>query len=646
SKKPKKRRALSCLSCRKLKTRCDFELHLGKCHRCYKLRLECSLTTEYNINPDQLRASRLDTIADKSSDINGINTRLNNVEASMGKLAQKMDMLIQMVGNNQFSSAGENGTNSNVTRRLSGSIGSDQRSQLTSFAKHITRNTNNDLDTYVKESPLSIIKQIDSKLFKRINKYDLLEKACEEFLEFYYANEELCLQLGKSFLEISHFWIIPGGIKELNRKYVMEHPFITCVFVILAMCFDENYNYVEEQKALYRLTTKLLGIALITDPLTDHDIEAILYISLYNIARKPKQPQIDNWFLSATGIKHFILSMDFIAIKERILRYNIFDPDDLYHLRIWNSLCASHFQAAISSGRPVSITKDYFDIHSLSLKFPKATIGDAIKVSELDLDVKFLTILDDLSQYFKTIDFEEIVCDNFLKFKELESWKLKWEHLIKKDVSGILLFAYDYFYIILSRRLIGYIKCDKTRSKDTRRLSYTYNTACHHSFMTLERLLKLPSSLIRGSPSTALAQIVYASLTLCDFLQIMNVEEKTMTLNLISKIYWHLNHIGEKMNDATDTVGKIIKSIVEAANNNNNNNNNNNTGNSTTSLAANGNATNSKRENSEFMKVTEPNPTSSYQKHPNDTSVEIPDVSQFNTFEEFFNGLFSDLQGN
>lgn len=42
----RKRKTFSCASCRKLKTRCDFEPQFGKCHRCNVLKLDCSLTYE------------------------------------------------------------------------------------------------------------------------------------------------------------------------------------------------------------------------------------------------------------------------------------------------------------------------------------------------------------------------------------------------------------------------------------------------------------------------------------------------------------------------------------------------------------------------------------------------------------------------
>ncbi|ODV88088.1 hypothetical protein CANARDRAFT_26246 [[Candida] arabinofermentans NRRL YB-2248] len=552
----RKRRVFSCSNCRKLKTKCGFDPGAPSCSRCHRLRLDCSLSSTVSTEKTNFKHSDMQTVGEQiepstsgrfAAGIRRMSSltptqqvdfddRLFAVENTVDSFNSKLTMLLDMV-------------------KQSVSNGHQVDFNVSKVDPAFTSSIHDSL------APLNVIKQIDSKLFKRVNKKAPFTKICDEFLKFYFENERLCLELSRSFLEISHFWIIPGGVTQIDRKYVVEHPFITCVFVILAMCFDENYKYVKEQNQLYLLTAKLLGVALVTEPLTDHDIEAILYISMYNIARKPKQSEFDCWLLSSMGLKHSIISIDYKNIMDRVSK-NIFNADDMFHLRIFNSMCSVHFQNAIGYGRPIMVPANFYDLHSLTIKFPKATVGDAIKVAELDL---YMILSNDLSNqnYFKGGINED---DGLLVFSDLVDWKNKWSKIIEQDVSQMLTFAFNFSQIMLSRK---YIYLYKERNElNHERLLVAYNTACQFSFDMLDKLLSLSNNLVKGSPSFQLNQIVYACVTLCDFLDVMKPYERKMTLNLISKIYWHLNKIGEKMNDATDTIAKIIKQLVELANEN------------------------------------------------------------------------------
>ncbi|CDK27006.1 unnamed protein product [Kuraishia capsulata CBS 1993] len=528
--KMKKRVWSSCSACRKLKTKCEFIPKLGKCERCRRLLIDCSLK-ELVDEEDIARETNSDSVT-------GIESWMQSVENTFKKFEDKLDSVVQTIRQTQSE---ENGQSNDVDEKSGSILGN------TSYS-----------NSQISSAPLNVIKRIDSQLFNRADRSDPLKKACDEFIQFYFSNEEICIQLAKSFLEISHFWIIPGGIKEIDRRYVLEHPFITCVFVILAMCFDENYMYVKEQEQLYWLTMKLLGVVVVTDPLTDHDIEALLYLSLYNIARKPKQTQTDNWLISGIGIKHLMLSLDIRGISTKVNTLHRFEALDLYHLRIFNSLCSCHLQNSLGTGQPVMITKEYFDVHSLALKFPNATFGDAIKVSEIELYLMTVRLITSPSSKNRSTT----------AFDELQEWEENWRHLIKRDVAGLLTFAYHFCYILLLKNLTKTTqdRSSKSASAPIITTDIGHTALVHHAFKILELFLNLKPKLVRGSPSFSLAQIVYACVTLCDSLSTMDADQKNTALSLISKVYWHLNQIGEKMNDATDTVGKIVMSLVERAN--------------------------------------------------------------------------------
>lgn len=150
----------------------------------------------------------------------------------------------------------------------------------------------------MKESPLKLLHDIDERLFpsKATSKAAKLAGqqrpyavARVNFLHFYENNQELCHKLAKEFLVRSHFWIIPGGRKEIDVEYAHSHLFITSVFTIIAMSFADNDKYAAEQEILYPLVERLLTNTLtMFEKLTAFDIEAILYCCMFHISRKAR----------------------------------------------------------------------------------------------------------------------------------------------------------------------------------------------------------------------------------------------------------------------------------------------------------------------------------------------------------------------
>ncbi|KAG7799970.1 hypothetical protein KL929_000886 [Ogataea haglerorum] len=112
----------------------------------------------------------------------------------------------------------------------------------------------------------------------------------------------------------------------------------------------------------------------------------------------------------------------------------------------------------------------------------------------------------------------------------------------------------------------------------------------------------------------------------------MGADERKMSLNLISKIYWHLNQVGEKMNDATDTIAKIVRKLVDIAN-------------ETQSQAP---KARKPSQNSQTLSVADlPQqvaeqlriPAQPYSL-PGHAELRLPDVAAFDNFEDFFKDLF------
>ncbi|XBW37403.1 hypothetical protein QEN19_002983 [Hanseniaspora menglaensis] len=610
-KKPrKKRRVYSCKECRKMKTRCDFQPLIAKCHRCVILGISCSLGEERKEDVKQALEA-----VNKTGGINNVfeqKTKINSQE--------KSEFSIQNVSNSNMQlsiEAHENRENLlNLQNKVSFLVNKmdNIENKLDMMINHLlsqSQNTNTtpaNIENYKKISgidsspeplklsnhgvtvanpPFRLLDQIERELFgiyddnsnKNLTERELLAKAQrawvvarQKFMEFFYNHEELCFKLAHAFLKKAHFWIIPGGIKTINREYVEKHPFITSVFAIIAMGFDEYENFSTEQEILYPIVERLLSNTLtMFDQLHDHDVEAILYISMYTISRKSKkfrQVKFDGLILSKFATDSLLNLIDFHKIKENV--YNgLFDGNDLFHLRILNSLTTVKMEYSIGYCNFSVQDRQLRDFNDLTVRFPQSTFGDEIKLGEIKLGDIVNKIFLNFDDFYLEILKGYSVSENksIIEVLDMRSWLETYRELSSKDGSNLLIFTYDFYYIVIFRNIL----CDFAVKDYEQFLAKKdffvacLNTVKKYCFAILSAFLKLPTSLIKGAPIITLQQTVYSCLSLCDFLHCFSPQEKAKILNLCTKIYWHLNSIGEKLNEATQNVGIIIKTLIDSS---------------------------------------------------------------------------------
>lgn len=615
----KKRKVFSCETCRKFKTRCDFEPLVGKCHRCSVLDIHCSLSEErkdeiviaIEKNPlkpsDEIDAVNADVIYEPDSkniqtnESNKgenpltlrLNERLKHLEDKVTSLNDKLDLLLLMQGASSATTSAK--------EILSNSIGHDNTNEdpndlnLVNFQNNISQpdhsptisNTRQDgfSEFYkLKEPPLKIINDIDERLFPLAvtSKKEAMEReqrpsavARIEFLQFYEKNSSICLTLCREFLVRSHFWVIPGGIKELNDEFVRNHLFITSVFTIIAMSSSDNEKYYELQEVLYPLVERLLTNTLtMFDKLTVHDIEAILYCCMFHISRKAKrhrQLKINSMLLANFALFNLMNNIDFYKLKERVFIHEEYNPTDLYHLRVLNSLTACYLRYSIAYGSMATQDKMLKEFNNLIAKFPQANFGDDIKLSEINLSDIVSAIFIDFETYFNRFsnklsgEHEQFDQKKLLVFPELNYWLKNWEELLAKDGGGILLFTYDFYHVMICRSFLTEF-LDRIKENPQLLTSIIF-TMKEYIFSLLKGFLRLPSSLIKGAPILTTNDMIYACMSLCDYLNWFEPSEKQEVLSICTRVYWHLNTIGEKLNEVTENVGKIIKYIITTAKN-------------------------------------------------------------------------------
>ncbi|CCH45964.1 hypothetical protein BN7_5551 [Wickerhamomyces ciferrii] len=519
--KPKrKRKTFSCTTCRKLKTRCDFNKFEKKCYRCNILKLECSLTGEGSINQlDQDKDSI--ELKNENSELNDVNKKLNLI----------MDHL-------------------NIQTP-------------TSNPKPKPSKTHKSIEI----SPFKLISQISKPLTTTTqpSTNSFHSKSLEILNKIYKPNQEICLSLSNNFLTKAHYWIIPGGLTQIDHNYTQQNPFITLVFILISLSFDHKEIFIPNedyfQSLVFQSVKDLIGLSMLyNDDLTDHDLEGMVYLCSYQVVRTKsmqsgeEQKQWDYWILSGHVLKLIMKHFKFNKIKERIDIGEYLDLD-LFHLRIWNALCCCHFGICLGFGMDLLINDEFLKYCELILKFPEVKLEDEIKFIELGFLQKCFGLIND-EEYL--IQLGQDIKDD-LEIIEFKSWKLSNQKIIDEDFSQILKFCYDYFHICFLEKLQSiYPKQDYT----TRIKTYL--------FELIDKFIKLDHILIKGSPNYLMNQLIYTCFKMMELMNKLTPDEQKLCNNNITKIYWRLNQIGEDQNRCTMDVGKIIKEILEKTNHDNN----------------------------------------------------------------------------
>ncbi|CCK70691.1 Urc2p KNAG_0F00190 [Huiozyma naganishii CBS 8797] len=605
----KKRKVSSCATCRKFKTRCDFEYTVGKCYRCNILKLDCSLSfakpgkdepgvyalglVEKDHPPCEDRDGQgsatlsisshvtKDTVVSsghdkESSTHTGLEERLGALERNFESMSNRIDCILNLL--------------QDPTARLTHKPPlAPEQTDLTAEASTApvghtrTMGSNNTSVSHslvggykLKECPFQILNHIDDVFFpltttSEKEAHDREQRpsavARVNFLRYYEKHQFLCHKLVKQFLVNSHFWIIPGGVKEIDGNFARGHLFITSVYTIIAMCSEDNDRYAAEQEELYPLVERLLTNTLtMFDKLKDFDIEAILYCCMFHISKKSKrhrQLKYNALVLSNFALFTLLHNIDFDKIKERISSEQEYNMSDLYHLRILNSLTACYLEHSISYGTITVLPDTLRDLNNLTAKFPQSNFGDDIKISEINLADVVNTLFSNFGAYFRRLlatSITENLNNRILILAELQEWYDNWAELLARDGASVLLFTYNFYHTMILRSFLTEFSEELIGHPNF--LDSILITMKKHCFSLLNGFLRLPASLIRGAPILTSSQLVYACLTLCDFLHWYNVTDRHQILNLCTRVYWHLNSIGEKSNEVTENVGKIIISIV------------------------------------------------------------------------------------
>lgn len=564
------RKRVLCELCHKRKKRCERLKGTSECYYCVSLRRECSLKYEVDIKEEEIEEPQ-ESPQTVSEMFSAIMNELQSKDRKIGELAAEMKAL-----------------RSEVRERAGNLEHPQKRMKRGSF-------TSNEL---IDDSVESIQLNFFSEVALKVVGFDHLQAIgedytdflveCNRFVELYKAKESVYSYLAEIFLQKSHFWIIPGGIKKINLEYVKEHPFISCVFVLIGVCFLDSDTYVEEQKEIFKLTRDLAGKAILLKRLTDHDIEAMVYLISFNICRlsSDRQHALQNEVIASVAVVHSQITFNFRDIFARIFLEKKFRAKDLFHMRIFSSLQTAHIQACLEYLHPVTTTSDFLLFPGAILKFPSHMIltGDRIAIAKLQLltEVTRLIYDSDFSvQVLKDInqDGGTYLSGQCLRIPALELWKIQHKALIKKDTAKVLLHAYYHYYVYISQRILQDLKNKHSIIYPVQQKKFPFErkwiltlkramvcTVVKYCCTLLKSFFTLQSYFIEGLPMFQTDQIIYACHKLMGVLDYFpSAKTRTLIFSYVLSLNWRLSRL-ETRNEAMDKLEDILKKMVSIAN--------------------------------------------------------------------------------
>ncbi|KAI5917825.1 hypothetical protein F4810DRAFT_716077 [Camillea tinctor] len=522
----RRRRAFSCLSCQKLKCRCEYEPGATGCHRCQTLRIDCSL--------------RADGIPSHTSPPSlNVEERLQRHEDSLQEIKDMIKRLASQGNPSDISSS----PSKNVSTR------SDERGTPTLVDDHASPEYfSNPADKGTNTAPVVVLREINEQAHRGYRK--LLGHINLDLVQLQLLDEQTAAELIQLFLRYqSHMLLVCSGEDLIQRNDTHKaSALLYSVCCLVGIVYRPDICGTTEHRQIYEQIRIALGQALLGSPLSLDEINAILIMS--NNANTPSQygvEYIDSWLLSGYCAQQAMLSISFSKIVNNI-KHSHPTADDYSAMHLWSTICLHHLHWAATTGRPSIIPTSYVNQCNILLNFYRSTMQDGMIVAEIML---YSALHQKLSRRSYLDDSDE--CEEFL------SWRQKWNYLLALPTSAMLRIGYHAAYLILAIRsleetghglestaFLSPTTADVSNDGDdggeageageARGVDRLRIVACGHAKLVLQTFLEMPRFLMDGVPTCFCLCIGYCALMLAHLDASRSRVPDHVTLDLITRL--------------------------------------------------------------------------------------------------------------
>ncbi|KAK2000779.1 hypothetical protein LX36DRAFT_399844 [Colletotrichum falcatum] len=425
----RKRRILSCDTCRRQKCRCELDEESDACSRCRSLRINCT----WNDSGDTHSVSSRD--APIKPDIEG---RFRTLEASIVDLKATVQALAY-------------GSRPNTERARVTSHQEQQPQSQTSCTSadnnssggiDVAKAPNNEdvepADRHVYLSPAEVVRKVGRQLSGGHRRtFDVQADVVSlGILDDKTARDLLAVFVRRR----RHALLINNEVDLAPRNMDLRHasPFLYDVCCLHAMRFSEDSSSALHRRIFEHVRLQM-GQLMIASPLPLEELMGILIMSLW--ASAPSGPEyIDSWLLSGHCAQQAMLSINFSEILSRTKSGTSTEGDQRV-MRLWANTCLVNLHWAATTSRPATVPAAYLRQCKLLLDFDEVTMRDAMVYAEIML---YMILQDKFSQ--------RLYLGSDGTCVELSAWRTRWNYLFELPAASTLRISYSIAWLILARR--------------------------------------------------------------------------------------------------------------------------------------------------------------------------------------------------
>ncbi|KAI1654927.1 hypothetical protein F4813DRAFT_368893 [Daldinia decipiens] len=526
----RRRRAFSCLSCQRLKCRCEYDPGAQGCHRCQTLRIECSLRGENVVSSSS---------SNTESATSNIEERLRRYE---GELQEIKSMLKDLT-------SGAQSRNGRALDSKSSSNVGDGHTLRVEQETHIPEYFSVPADKGAQSAPIVVLRSISQQITRGYRR--LLEHINVDLVQLQLLDEQTANELIHLFFRYQGHNLLVCGVEDLAASSETRRvsAFLHSVCCLMGVAYRSDICGSSMHRQMYEQVRITLGQALLSSPLNLEEINAVLIMS--NNANSPGGngvDYVDSWLLTGYCAKQAMLSISFSKIINSIKQGNL-TSEDHKAIHLWSKICLHHLHWAATTGRPSIIPASYINQCNILLNFYQATMQDGMLVAEILL---YSTLHQKLTHQSYLGDGGE--CKEFL------SWKEKWNHLLGLPTSSMLKIGYHAACLILAVRSLEEVgqglrprtflseidgedasnnECHASthprRNKDGDGNTLRINT-CKYAMLVLQTFLEMPSFLMDAIPTCLCLCIGYCALLLAHYDESQSKVSDQVSRDLIIQI--------------------------------------------------------------------------------------------------------------
>ncbi|KAI0173048.1 hypothetical protein GGR52DRAFT_369858 [Hypoxylon sp. FL1284] len=528
----RRRRAFSCLSCQKLKCRCEYGPGAQGCHRCRTLRIECSLRGDQVATPPNPDAAEQAT--------SNIEQRLQRYEDEL----QEMRSVIKDLTD------GPRREDRQAPASRDSSLGNSYlTASRTERANRSPEYFSVPADRGAQSAPIAVLRSISQQITRGYRR--LLGHIDTDLVQLQLLDGQTANELIQLFVRHQGHNLFVCGAEDLmaygeTRKV---SAFLHSVCCLIGIVYRHDICGTAMHRQIYEQVRVTLGQALLSSPLNLEEINAVLLMS--NNANTPSSTgteYVDSWLLTGYCAKQAMLSISFSSIIKNIKKGSS-AAEDHKAIHLWSKICLHHLHWAATTGRPSIIPTAYIDQCNILLSFYQATMQDGMLVAEILL---YSTLHQKLAHQSYLGDGGE--CQEFL------SWKEKWKHLIGLSTSSMLRIGYEAACLILAVRSLeeaghaprprtflseaddGHGSDDESHPPAQLRRDEAANgdvlraNVCKYAMLVLQTFLEMPSFLMDAIPTCFCLCIGYCALVLAHYDESQSNVSDQVSLDLITRV--------------------------------------------------------------------------------------------------------------